>query len=62
MLYKYGMKLRPFSIGCQPKKVYEVREDENNVYWDILIYDRRLTMEEVNDYDLVYLGKVEKSL
>ena len=55
--YKYGMRLRPFSIGCQPMDgLVEVMVD--NRYWNILIYDRKLTDQEVSDYELDYLGEV----
>lgn len=57
MMYKYGMRLRPFSIGCQPMDgLVEVMVD--NRYWNILIYDRKLTDQEVSDYELDYLGEV----
>ena len=55
--YKYGMRLRPYSIGCQPMDgLVEVMLD--NRYWNILIYDRKLTDQEVSDYELDYLGEV----
>ena len=55
--YKYGMRLRPFSIGCQPMDgLVEIMID--NRYWNILIYDRKLTDQEVSDYELDYLGEV----
>lgn len=54
MEYKYGMKLRGFSIGCQPMEgLIRAEEDESKKYWNILIYDRELTEKEINDYDLV---------
>ena len=43
MEYKYGMKLRGFSPMCQPMK---------RRWWDVLVYDRKLTEEELRDYDL----------
>lgn len=56
MMYKYGMRLRPYSIGCQPMEgLVEVMVD--NRYWNILIYDRKLTDQEVSDYELDYLGE-----
>lgn len=61
--YHYGMRLRPFGIGCQPKDGFVGRTDDFNVffeserYWDILIYDRELTEKEMLDYDLDYLGE-----
>lgn len=59
MAYRYGMRLRGFSIGCQPKDGFLGREDdESGRYYDILIYDRQLTDRELEDYELDYLGKV----
>lgn len=59
-LYKYGMRLRGFSIGCQPMNgFYERADDPTGRYYDILVYDRMLTGDEVADYELTYLGKVE---
>lgn len=56
--YKYGMRLRGFSIGCQPKKGFIERTDDmSGKYYDILAYDRRLTEQELADYELDYLGK-----
>lgn len=56
MLYTYGMRLRGFSPGCQPKGVVERRDDPSGKYWDILVYDRQLTEREVADYELDALG------
>ena len=57
--YKYGMRLRGFSIGCQPKDGFVARiDDPKGRYYDILIYDRLLTGWEVMDYDLDYIGEV----
>lgn len=62
-MYKYGMKQRGFSIGCQPMQGFIERQDSNGmkgthgrVYWDILIYDRELTEEEVSHYSLEKIG------
>lgn len=52
-MYKYGMRLRPFSIGCQPKAGFIEREDDpTGKYWDVIIYDRPLTEKELEDYEL----------
>lgn len=57
-MFKYGMRLRGFSIGCQPMKGFYEREDDNTGrYYDILIYSRKLTEEELRDYELDYLGE-----
>ena len=57
-MYYYGMRLRPFSIGCQPLKgIVEAREDKSGKYWNILKYSRELSKTEVEDYELDFLGK-----
>lgn len=55
-MYYYGMRLRGFSIGCQPMNGFVERLDDNKgKYYDILVYDRRLTEKEECDYELDYL-------
>ena len=55
--YRYGMRLRGFSPGCQPKEGFvERQDDESGKYHDILIYDRPLTDKELADYELDFLG------
>lgn len=56
-VYRYGMRLRGFSIGCQPKGVLDREDDATGKYYDILVYDRKLTEKELEDYELDYLGK-----
>ena len=50
--FKYGMRLRGFSPGCQPKGVMRREDDSTGKYWDIIIYDRELTRKELVDYEL----------
>lgn len=58
--HKYGMRLRGFSIGCQPMDGFIERvDDPKGIYHDIIVYDRMLTGAEVADFELTYLGKVE---
>lgn len=53
MEYKYGMRLRGFSIGCQPIKGFLRREDDTTgKYYDILVYNRPLTDSEISGYEL----------
>lgn len=57
LVYKYGMRLRGYSIGAQPTKGFLEREDDPlGDYWDVIIYDRPLSDKERLDYDLDYLG------
>jgi len=57
--YRYGMRLRGFSIGCQPMEgLIEARDDIiKGRYHNLLIYDRKLTDEEIEEYELDYLGE-----
>ena len=51
--YTYGMRLRGFSPGCQPKNgLVERKDDPSGKYWDLLVYSRELTYGEVKDYEL----------
>lgn len=58
MRYKYGMRLRGFSIGCQPMYGFRDRlDDPSGKYYDILIYNRLLTDKELSDYELDFIGE-----
>lgn len=62
-MYKYGMRLRGFSIGCQPMEgLVDHREDYSGKYHSLLYYDRCLSQKEQNDYELDFLGIVWKEL
>lgn len=53
MEFRYGMRLRGFSPGCQPMNGFLRREDDTTgKYHDILVYDRQLTEQEIKDYEL----------
>ena len=54
MQYKYGMLLRPFSIGAQPKGVVSVEDANKYVsgYWDFITYNRKLSAEELKQFEL----------
>ena len=57
--FKYGMRLRGFSLGCQPMKhLHDVRESDGNPYYSYLFYTEKLTEDEVRNYELDYLGEV----
>lgn len=61
MMEKYGMRLRGFSIGCQPREGLIRREDDpSGRYYDILIYNRILTDQELKDYELDHIGPAEE--
>lgn len=60
--FKYGMKHRGFSPGCQPKKgLYRRIDDDTNEFFDIVSYTRRLSDREIEQYELVDLNKVPAS-
>lgn len=60
-MFAYGMRLRGFSIGCQPMDEFVERvDDDNGKYHDILMYDRTLTDKEIADYELDYIGQFAK--
>ena len=59
-MFIYGMRLRGFSLGAQPHVGLKGRKDDlTGKYWDILMYDRKLTRQEVESYELEYLGEVD---
>lgn len=61
MEYRYGMRLRGFSIGCQPMNGFVEREDDTTGrFHDILVYDRELTPAELRDYELSFVSKTEQ--
>lgn len=62
MEYRYGMRLRGFSPGCQPKQGFIRREDAGRRYHDILVYSRKLTDEELNEYELDFLDSQIKQV
>ena len=57
-MYKYGMRLRGFSLGCQPMVGFRERlDDPTGKYYDILLYCRPLSDRELADYELDYIGE-----
>lgn len=54
MKYWYGMRLRPFGIGCQPKGFTDWKDADKwkDGYWSYVCYDRPLTEAEMKNYDL----------
>ena len=56
--YTYAMRLRGFSPGCQPKEGFvKRRDDTSGLYYNVLVYNRKLTSKELNDYELDFLGE-----
>lgn len=56
--YFYGMRMRPFGPGCQPKGAELVVDFDGKAgkFWSIISYNRLLTDEEVRGYGLEMLG------
>ena len=61
MRYFYGMRLRGYSPGCQPKGVVERLDDGSGKYWDILVYSRPLTDRELRDYELDFIKSCDET-
>lgn len=57
--FVYGMRLRGYSIGCQPDGVTERRDDPNGRYYDIIVYNRPLSAEEMRHFALDDLTPAE---
>lgn len=54
--YVYGMKLRGFSIGCQPMVGFQERIDDlSGKYYDLLVYNRKLSKDELRAYELDFV-------
>lgn len=57
-MFMYGMRNRPYSIGCQPMGgLVRVEEDNSGKYWNILYYAFPLLDREQDDFELDYLGE-----
>jgi len=70
MLFVYGMRLRPAGPGCQPTRYllafgkdidFLGKGIDLDNYHDLLIYSLPLSDREVRDYELDYLGAIDKS-
>lgn len=61
VFFVYGMRLRGYSPGCQPKEGLVTRiDDRARKYHDKLVYNRRLTEKEELEYELDYLGELQE--
>ena len=57
-LFVYGMRCRGFSPGCQPKDGFvDAETDPLDDYWNIIVYSRKLTRKELEQYELDFLGR-----
>lgn len=57
--YEYGMRLRGFAPMCQPMKgLLDRTDDDTGRYYDKLLYDRKLTEQELKDYELDFIREI----
>lgn len=61
MRHVYGMRLRGYSIGCQPAGVVDRLDDPSGKYHDLIVYDRALTDEELEHYSLDEIKETENN-
>ena len=63
MNYVYGMRMRCYAPGCQPKKGLLDWRDTTPAsgYYSLLLYDRKLSKDEYEDYELDLLYKCAKN-
>lgn len=60
-LFRYGMRRRAFGYGNQPQTGFYLVDRNMDIfrkYFDILVYQRRLTEDECNVFELDFLGEV----
>lgn len=52
--YKYGMRARGFSLGCQPNDFTKWQDSDKSKtgYWSYIWYDRQLSESEIQHYQL----------
>ena len=61
--YRYGMRLRGFAPLTFPPFGFVRREDDpSGKYWDILVYDVKLTDKVIDGYELDYLPTQEQRI
>ena len=54
--FVYGMRLRGYSPGAQPMENILVVGEGKRGYYNLLAYSRKLTKNQIEDYELDYLG------
>lgn len=61
--YLYGMRLRGYAPGCQPKEgllnIYYGSQYGTRVYHNLISYNRPLTEKEMQDYELDFINETE---
>lgn len=65
-LYKYGMRLRPKGMGCQPYENYVCCAPGAVVdewrYHNFIYYTKRLSEKDAEHYDLDYFGYTQMEI
>lgn len=56
MNYLYTLKYRGVSPGCQPSDFVRFYNDNKHTY-EVLVYDRELTDDEIANYELIDLNE-----
>lgn len=58
-MYRYGMRLRPVGLGCQPKGFDRFDNSEKWLtgYYGYVWYSRKLSDEELEMFDMDFLEK-----
>ena len=72
MLNLYGMRIRPAGLGTIPKEGFlgkvkydtleEYNKENKTTFLDLVVYDRKLSEEEVKDYQMNNLGQISEEL
>jgi hypothetical protein len=61
IVYAYGMRAHGFGLSFQPMRGWLDRKgDPLSIYYDILFYRNKLTDQEMDTYELDYLGTAEE--
>ena len=57
-LHQYGMRLKPFGVGAQPKGYFKSQTADKcrTGYWSYVWYAEELSEEDMKKYGLEYLG------
>lgn len=56
-MFKYGLRLRPVGIGCQPKGFIKFEDSDKykTGYWSFIWYESKLSDKELYDYEMDFI-------
>ena len=59
MMFKYGLRLRPVGMGCQPPRFrkYEDTNKDKTGYWSFVWYEYRLSDEDLSKYEMDFISE-----